>query len=200
MRSRQKRVPAEDRVRAVLAILAGEVTGAEIARRYEVTEVTVSHWKAKFLDAGARSLTDRRDRPARPAATRNAECAPRTSSPNSHWPKPLCSYGSGSTARSTSTNPFADLETLRTATGMPVSRFARLAAIPERTYRRRLSRLRSGTPIKGPWPAPRVEAIEATAAKYAQAWPAWGHRKIAAMMRADGYTVSTSTEPPNRPT
>lgn len=51
---------------------------------------------------------------------------------------------------------------------------------------------------KGPWPAPRVEAIEAIAAKYAADWPAWGHRKIAAMMRADGvladgHEVSTST-------
>jgi transposase InsO family protein len=31
------------------------------------------------------------------------------------------------------------------------------------------------------------------AAKYAADWPAWGHRKVAAMMRADGHTVSTST-------
>jgi putative transposase len=31
------------------------------------------------------------------------------------------------------------------------------------------------------------------AAKYAEAWPAWGHRKIAALMRGDGHVVSTST-------
>jgi putative transposase len=31
------------------------------------------------------------------------------------------------------------------------------------------------------------------AAKYAADWPAWGHRKIAAMMRADGLEVSAST-------
>ncbi|MET8680799.1 IS3 family transposase [Streptomyces sp. NPDC004647] len=36
-------------------------------------------------------------------------------------------------------------------------------------------------------------AIEAVAAKYAADWPVWGHRKIAAMMRADGHQVSTST-------
>jgi putative transposase len=36
-------------------------------------------------------------------------------------------------------------------------------------------------------------AIEALAAKHAEAWPAWGHRKIAALMRADGHDVSTST-------
>lgn len=76
---------------------------------------------------------------------------------------------------------------------MPVSRFSRLAGIPERTYRRRLTRLRAGQPTKGPWPAPKVDAVEALAAKYAADWPAWGHRKIAALMRADGHAVSTST-------
>jgi len=68
-----------------------------------------------------------------------------------------------------------------------------LAGIPERTYRRRRARLRAGDVGKGPWPAPRVDAIDALAAKYAADWPAWGHRKVAAMMRADGHAVSTST-------
>lgn len=76
---------------------------------------------------------------------------------------------------------------------MPVSRFAVLAGIPERTYRRRLARLGEGEPVKGPWPAPRVDAVEAVAAKYATEWPAWGHRKIAALLRADGIDTSTST-------
>ena len=76
---------------------------------------------------------------------------------------------------------------------MPVSRFARLAGVPERSYRRRLARLRKGQADKGPWPAPTVDAIEATAAKYAVDWPAWGHRKIAALMRADGYDASDSS-------
>jgi transposase InsO family protein len=31
------------------------------------------------------------------------------------------------------------------------------------------------------------------AAKYAETWPAWGHRKIAAMMRADGHEVTNSS-------
>ena len=76
---------------------------------------------------------------------------------------------------------------------MPVSRFTRLAGIPERSYRRRLTRLRAGDTVKGPWPAPKVDAVEALAAKYAERWPAWGHRKIAALMRADGHLVSNST-------
>jgi hypothetical protein len=89
--------------------------------------------------------------------------------------------------------PFADLEALRAAEGLPVSRFARLTGIPERTYRRRLARLREGDPPHGPWPSPKVDRFEPIAAKYAEEWPAWGHRKIAALMRADGYEVSTST-------
>ena len=76
---------------------------------------------------------------------------------------------------------------------MSVSRFAALAGIPERTYWRRLARHRAGDPVKGPWPSPKVDQVEAVAAKYAADWPAWGHRKIAAMMRVDGHQVSTST-------
>src|SRR5437764_1388294 len=40
---------------------------------------------------------------------------------------------------------------------MPVSRFTGLAGIPERTYLRRLARLRAGDLVKGPCAAPRVE-------------------------------------------
>ncbi|MCU1625702.1 MAG: hypothetical protein JWP64_651 [Pseudonocardia sp.] len=76
---------------------------------------------------------------------------------------------------------------------MSVSRFAALAEIPERTYWRRLARHRAGDPVKGLWPSPKVDQVEAVAAKYAADWPAWGHRKIAAMMRVDGHQVSTST-------
>lgn len=68
-----------------------------------------------------------------------------------------------------------------------------MAGIPERTYRYRLARLRQGDRAKGPWPAPKVDEVEGAAVKYAEAWPAWGHRKIAALMRADGHAVSTST-------
>jgi putative transposase len=68
-----------------------------------------------------------------------------------------------------------------------------LAGIPERTYRRRLTRLHYGAPPKGRWPAPTVDRIEAVTAKYAEAWPAWGYRKIAALMRADGHQVTNSS-------
>jgi putative transposase len=38
-----------------------------------------------------------------------------------------------------------------------------------------------------------VDRIEAMTAKYAEAWPAWGYRKIAALMRADGHEVTNSS-------
>jgi hypothetical protein len=82
---------------------------------------------------------------------------------------------------------------LRPTHRVSVSRFAALAGIPERTYWRRLGRYRAGDPVKGPWPSPKVHQVEAVAAKYAADWPAWGHRKIAAMMRVGGHQVSTST-------
>jgi putative transposase len=81
--------------------------------------------------------------------------------------------------------PIEDLEVIRTEAGMPITRFAELIGMPRRTYTRRRSRWLKGDPVKGPWPAPVVEAIEPTVAKLAEAWPAWGHRKIHAMHRLD---------------
>lgn len=45
-------VPADEKTRLVLAILAGEVTTAEAARRAKVSEQSVSNWKRQFLEAG----------------------------------------------------------------------------------------------------------------------------------------------------
>ncbi|MBA2768642.1 MAG: transposase [Sporichthyaceae bacterium] len=46
-------IPAQDKVRIVLSVLAGELTCAEAARRAKVSETTVGNWKRQFLDAGA---------------------------------------------------------------------------------------------------------------------------------------------------
>ena len=74
---------------------------------------------------------------------------------------------------------------IRTEAGMPITRFCELIGMPRRTYTRQRARLLAGEPIKGPWPAPVVDAIEPTVAKLAESWPAWGHRKIAAMHTLD---------------
>jgi putative transposase len=76
---------------------------------------------------------------------------------------------------------------------MPVSRFCALTGIPRRSYHRWQARARHGQPVKGPWPAPVVDPAEALVAKYAADWPAWGHRKIYGLMRADGHRLSVSS-------
>ncbi|MDQ1005710.1 putative transposase [Streptomyces sp. V4I23] len=83
---------------------------------------------------------------------------------------------------------------IRTEAAMPTSRFCELVGIPRRTCTRWQARARRGqSVVKGPWPAPVVDQLEPIAAKYAADWPAWGHRKIHWMMRADGHDVSASS-------
>lgn len=82
---------------------------------------------------------------------------------------------------------------IRQDAAMPVSRFCALTGIPRRTYHRWQAKARAGSPTKGPWPAPVVDAAEPVVAKYAADWPGWGHRKIYGLMRADGHRLSPSS-------
>lgn len=87
---------------------------------------------------------------------------------------------------------FAELEAIRTEFDVPVRRFCARLGIPISTwYHWRAGEL-SGRPVRR-WPAPVVDAIEEQAAVTAQHWAAWGHRKIWAMLRADGVHVSRSS-------
>lgn len=65
--------------------------------------------------------------------------------------------------------------------------------IPERSWRRWQAKARAGQPVKGPWPAPSRQAHRAGVVAAASAHPAWGHRKIWAMVRHEGHRVSQST-------
>jgi transposase InsO family protein len=76
---------------------------------------------------------------------------------------------------------------------LSVSRFAELIGVARRTYHYRLARHRGGDLAKGPWPTPVLDRIEPVVAKYAQDWPAWGHRKIRAIARVDGYDVGSAS-------
>ena len=82
---------------------------------------------------------------------------------------------------------------IRTDAGRSVSRFAELVGVPRRTYHGRLARHRAGDPPTGPWPAPVVDRIEPTVAKYAQEWPAWGYRTIRAIAAAEGRDVGSAS-------
>ena len=54
--SRPPVIPAADKVRIVLSILAGELSCAEAARRTKVSETTIGNWKRQFLEAGAAGI------------------------------------------------------------------------------------------------------------------------------------------------
>ena len=82
---------------------------------------------------------------------------------------------------------------IRLEAGMPTSRFTGLIGVPERSYRRWQQRARQGRPVKGPWPAPAADRIEPAAVAYADRFPAWGHRKVAMLMRVDGLRAPDST-------
>ena len=63
-RTRRSKVPIEDKVRVVLAVLSGELTAAEAARRHGVSPMSVSTWKQAFLDGGTKALEARPSGPA----------------------------------------------------------------------------------------------------------------------------------------
>jgi transposase-like protein len=55
--SRPLAVPAAEKTRIVLSVLAGELSVAEAARRVKVSEQSVGTWKRQFLEAGRAGLT-----------------------------------------------------------------------------------------------------------------------------------------------
>jgi len=73
-----------------------------------------------------------------------------------------------------------------------VRRFCSRLGIPHSTWYYWRRRYRQGRTVRR-WPAPVVDRIEEHAAETATAHQAWGHRKIAAMMKADGVAVSPSS-------
>jgi transposase InsO family protein len=82
---------------------------------------------------------------------------------------------------------------IRVDAGMSTARFCQVIDMPERTWRRWQAKARVGRRPRGPWPKPvRVEARDVVL-KHALAHPAWGHRKIWAMVRHDGHVVSEAT-------
>ena len=82
---------------------------------------------------------------------------------------------------------------IRLDAGMPTSRFVKLVGVPERSYRRWQQRQRQGRPAKGPWPAPACDRVEPAAVATADRYPAWGHRKIAELIRVDAHHAPDST-------
>ena len=76
---------------------------------------------------------------------------------------------------------------------MSTARFCHVFDMPERTWLRWQAKARARSSAKGPWPRPARAAAMGLARKHASAHPAWGHRKIWAMVRHDGHVVSEAT-------
>jgi transposase len=57
-------VPVDERFRVVLAVLQGEMSVAEAARRHGVTATTISNWRDRFIEAGKGGLENKISGPA----------------------------------------------------------------------------------------------------------------------------------------
>lgn len=57
-------LPIEDKVRVVLAVLAGELTVSEAARRHGVSPTAVAKWRDQFVQSGTAGLEARLPGPA----------------------------------------------------------------------------------------------------------------------------------------
>jgi len=68
-------VPAEVKARIVLAVLSGEVSIADAARKEKISETSISRWKAEFVEAGKVALTAGRTGPSTREAQLEAEVA-----------------------------------------------------------------------------------------------------------------------------
>jgi putative transposase len=82
---------------------------------------------------------------------------------------------------------------MRQEAGLSVRRFCELARIARATWYRQARRVLEGRPPLGPWPAPVRDLVEQPAAQLALEWPAWGHRKIHALLAVDGFHASQAT-------
>ena len=56
--SRPSGFSVEDKFRLVLAVIAGELTSAEAARRGKASEQSISTWKRQFLEGGKAGLAE----------------------------------------------------------------------------------------------------------------------------------------------
>ena len=57
-------IPPEKKTRIVLAILAGEMSIVEAARKEKVSEQSIGRWKAEFIEAGKTALVAGRSGPS----------------------------------------------------------------------------------------------------------------------------------------
>jgi transposase len=129
-------MPAEDKLRIVLALLSGEVSVAAAARRHGVSEQTVGNWKRQFLAGGLVALGGSS---SGTAATREAALRAEVEHLRSALAEAQVQLRVWKRSAERRLPPFDDLEVIRQDAAMPVSRFCTLTGIPRRTYTRWLT-------------------------------------------------------------
>lgn len=68
-------IPVETKTRVVLAVLSGEVSVADAARKEKVSEQSIHRWKAEFIEAGKTALAAGRTGPSTREAQLEAKVA-----------------------------------------------------------------------------------------------------------------------------
>ena len=63
---------SEEKLQVVLAVMRGEMTQVEIARRMELSQTTISKWLKQFTEGGREALA-RGENPRAPASKREVE-------------------------------------------------------------------------------------------------------------------------------
>src|SRR5829696_3906820 len=182
--------PVNDKLRIVLAVLRGEVSIKEAARHERVSETSIAAWRDQFLDGGRAALAA--------GARHGPSLRGRTPSPDrgAHQRPRRGPRGAARVAQRGGGLPdFEDLEVIRAQAGLSVVRFCELLGMPRVTWYRWRAAVAGGAARlgKGPWPAPVVDLIEPVAAKHAEQWAAWGHRKVWGLLTADGVAASPSS-------
>lgn len=174
----------------MIAVLAEKISSASGARRARVTDAEFSKWIDRFVEAGKAGL-QRGGAGVRPLGSDDL-----TAQNDTLRARLNEVYSEAERWRSRAGNvlgPFGDVEAIRQAENMSVARFCALLRMPRRSYFRRLMRLRSGQTGINRRPAPCTEKCASIVAAYMERWPEYGHRKLHALMTADGHVTSPST-------
>jgi|SRR5947209_5711908 len=187
---RRRRTAAERRGDLVLGVLTGRHSLASSARRAGVTEAEFSRWISRFVEAGEVGL---RYGGKVSAAALPGDLAAQNDALRAKLTELRDEAARWKTMAGDLLGPFSELEAIRTAERMSVSRFCALLSIPCRSYFRGLVLLRSGNGGKKRRPAPCTESCASIVAAYMAVWPRHGHRKLHALMAADGHVTSPST-------
>ena len=149
----------EDKLRIVLAVLRGEVSMKEAARRERVSETSIAAWRDQFLDGGRAGLAGgARHGPS----SREAESTAQIDELTSALVELTWSFACG--AKGGGLPSLQELKVIREDAGMSVARFVALLGMPRATWYRWRAAVGADLPAKVPWPAPVVEAIQPLAA------------------------------------